>query len=731
MATDLERLVVQLSADVKQYNNALNKAFSNTNSTARKIELRFAAMNKKLSSQFASLGGLLGKGLAIAGVGGGISGAQALIDSAIKIQNALNVAGLSGQDLTKVYDELFASAQKNAAPFESLVTLYSRVSSASKELGANSSQVATFTDNVAKALRLTGGSAEESRGALLQLSQAMGGSVIQAQEYNSLIDGLRPLLQAAASGLKEAGGSVGELTQLVKSGKVSNKAFFDAIEAGSSILDDKLSGSVFTISQGFEILQNSLVKAAGKFNDSTEASKHFGSALLAMADFIDQIDFDGFLSKLDEIVNRLQPVADVLNYINSFSEKLREHPLIDLSGSNVDTDPIKTKIADLQKTVKALQEAIAFNTQMGIDTSVVEKQLAGVLAQINAIRASSPGAVQDSSPRAYQMGTPGDPNALAQIPTPGQAAIKQVSLADYPIKPTKTPKSHAPKKTADDRFAEDIQNIKDRTAALAEEQAALGLSFYAQQKRKVSLDLEQTALKQVREEARKKGDKDWQNAQLSPAQVKAIDDVSDAYARQADELRKAQEMYDLQKDVIKSAFDGLRSALEDGKLSWEDFGNIANSILDKIIDKIENDLVDAILQASSAGGGGGGILGGALSWLTGSSGGGSDPGIIGALGLRANGGPVSAGQPYIVGEKRPELFVPNTSGTIVPRVPSITGGGGNAFAPVVTFAPTIQVQGGQGDAGEQVTAALKKFDREFTPKVVKALREAKQRGMVS
>jgi hypothetical protein len=42
---------------------------------------------------------------------------------------------------------------------------------------------------------------------------------------------------------------------------------------------------------------------------------------------------------------------------------------------------------------------------------------------------------------------------------------------------------------------------------------------------------------------------------------------------------------------------------------------------------------------------------------------------------RASGGPVTAGQPYIVGENRPELFVPNVSGRIVPRVPGGGGGG--------------------------------------------------------
>jgi hypothetical protein len=40
-----------------------------------------------------------------------------------------------------------------------------------------------------------------------------------------------------------------------------------------------------------------------------------------------------------------------------------------------------------------------------------------------------------------------------------------------------------------------------------------------------------------------------------------------------------------------------------------------------------------------------------------------------AHGHRALGGPVMAGVPYIVGEKRAELFVPNENGRIVPRLP--------------------------------------------------------------
>ena len=44
---------------------------------------------------------------------------------------------------------------------------------------------------------------------------------------------------------------------------------------------------------------------------------------------------------------------------------------------------------------------------------------------------------------------------------------------------------------------------------------------------------------------------------------------------------------------------------------------------------------------------------------------------------KAAGGPVSAGQPYIVGERGPEVFMPNNAGSIIPN--NQIGGGGSAF----------------------------------------------------
>jgi hypothetical protein len=57
-------------------------------------------------------------------------------------------------------------------------------------------------------------------------------------------------------------------------------------------------------------------------------------------------------------------------------------------------------------------------------------------------------------------------------------------------------------------------------------------------------------------------------------------------------------------------------------------------------------------------------------------------------GGRAAGGPVSSGTSYVVGERGPELFVPNTSGTIIPN-----GGGGGGSTINLTVNGAIDAEG--------------------------------------
>lgn len=286
MATDLERLVVQLSADIKGYENAMRRAQGVTTRNVRQIEGAFSRANRNIQAGFVGLA----KGFAGAFAGAAaLSAAQKLIDSSVRISNALKVAGLSGNELTRVYDRLFESAQRNAAPLESLVTLYGRAATVQKELGVSTEELLTFTDNVSLALRVAGTDAQSASGALLQLSQALGSGTVRAEEFNSILEGALPIAQAAAAGLEEAGGSVAKLRALVIDGKVSSEAFFRAFEAGAVTLQTKVAGAETTVSQGFVRLTNVLIKVAGEFNQATGVSNATANALVGLAEAIESL----------------------------------------------------------------------------------------------------------------------------------------------------------------------------------------------------------------------------------------------------------------------------------------------------------------------------------------------------------------------------------------------------------------------------------------------------------
>jgi len=75
----------------------------------------------------------------------------------------------------------------------------------------------------------------------------------------------------------------------------------------------------------------------------------------------------------------------------------------------------------------------------------------------------------------------------------------------------------------------------------------------------------------------------------------------------------------------------------------------------------------------------------------GASGGGLIAGLMGFGGARAGGGPVSGGTAYMVGERGPELFVPQSTGSIVPNG-ALGGGGGQ-----VAMTMNVNLQGANGD----------------------------------
>lgn len=163
--------------------------------------------------------------------------------------------------------------------------------------------------------------------------------------------------------------------------------------------------------------------------------------------------------------------------------------------------------------------------------------------------------------------------------------------------------------------------------------------------------------------------------EITPELKKEIEGLAHQYAdtraeaeKMAEAQNKALDDLDYRKDIVRDALGGLRSALADGKISFEELGDIALSVLDKVIDKIQTELIDAIFSMNSAmgGGGGGGIFGSLLGGIFG-GGGGGDP----WAGMRvpgfANGTNSAPGGLSWVGERGPELMNLPRGAQIIPN----------------------------------------------------------------
>lgn len=284
-----DRVIVSLEAKLGQYNAnvlAAEKQFARSTSAIRREATR---TEQQMRTSFDGVKRSLLGATALAAGAFGLNEIKNLADGYTSFTNRLKVAGLEGEALAGTQQKLFDIAQKYGQELGSIGTLYGGAAAAAKELGASQGQLIQFTNGVAAALKVQGGSAQSSAGALQQLSQLLGGVNVQAEEYNSINDGARPVLQAVANGIDRYGGSVAKLRAEVVKGKLTSQEFFAGFLKGSADLESKAAKANLTIGASFVVLNNALGKYIGQTDSSLSATARIGQAIKLLADNLDTI----------------------------------------------------------------------------------------------------------------------------------------------------------------------------------------------------------------------------------------------------------------------------------------------------------------------------------------------------------------------------------------------------------------------------------------------------------
>ena len=147
---------------------------------------------------------------ALLGIGGTLVVRQLaqLADAYTNIQNRLRVVTTGTGELVAVTESLFGISNRTRVEFEATAQIYQRLAAASQDLGSSQQELLNFTESLNQAVTISGATAEEAQGALVQLSQGIASTELRGQELRSVLEQLPFVAQVIADHFDVARGSL-------------------------------------------------------------------------------------------------------------------------------------------------------------------------------------------------------------------------------------------------------------------------------------------------------------------------------------------------------------------------------------------------------------------------------------------------------------------------------------------------------------------------------------------
>lgn len=693
---DIARAVVRLEADNTRLQRDLDKA----NSRIKRFQGQLSRSSQQTARAVTS--GIVRPLAALtAGFSAGalVKGVIDSADSYQLLQGRLKLVTASSEELAQVNEQLFAVAQRTRAPLQGVADLYIRLAGVSKELKVGQQDLIKFTEGVGNALTLSGTSAEGSSGALLQLSQAIGGGIVRAEEFNSILEGAPVIVQTVAKNLDAAGGSVSRLRTLVNDGKVSSREFFDAFQEGAAELGASAQSIPRTVGQALTQLRNEFARSIGTADTSP--------LIAAIDDLREKVKDPDFQRRLVETANNIVTVVSALasagaatvgginSVLDSFADKKRRDDIADLSN----------KITALKREISERENAGGILEVFGRDPNAELAVLRTQLDQTtNSLKNYVNAAVDAAVPRVQPLVgadvaiplRPGGPAPRAQaVPPP-----EECNTVKTPRAAKKAVDEWATSLEAAAAIQAEIERMDEQRNKLLDEANAIW-------------EATRTPLENYRAELEKL---DMMRARFSAGLPGGITD--DTYRRAVgqlnEELARTRQGLDGIKDKGEDAFGSLSVYADQAAREMQDalaeflfdpFSKGLDGMLEDFADMLQRMAAQAaaaqIFEGFKGKGELGGLLGPIGSAVGGFFGGGGgtadgaidfarqDPfGPVQYAGLRDSGGPGMPGQAYAIGTgAQPELFIPDTAGTFVPRDQWMGGAAPNITINIPITAP--------------------------------------------
>ena len=519
-------------------------------------------------------------------------------------------------------------------------------------LGTSVEDIRTVFFGFNTAAKLAGASAIESSNAFRQLAQALGSGRLAGDEFRSVSEQVPTVLAPIA---EELGVTIGELKKLAAEGKLTSDVVLRAL------------GRVGNEGSGFlkELLKNDPTQIFKNFSNATEdLSRAFGDELRPAVEAVTKLLTDFIIQVTEFVKSDAGQAAIMIGKIAAAAKLLA---------------------VGIPAVTTALTALLVKINMVGVQSLIASGGFTGMQAA-SLLAAGGIGKVTLAlGALKIAIATTGIGLLVVGIGTLATKLIKATKEQRNYNKALKEGSEQALKSAFNDLFIE-RQKLLKRLATAQENNNKRAIASLKKQ-----IQINQDAMAPIKA----KLDEERKTSAEIERQNKLKKEQEEQLKKNQEEAEKLKEkMTAVGEEIESSIKNNLRDAITGAKSFGEAMTNVLNRIRDKIIDAQIDKIIGGFGEnfGKSASGGGGKGLGGFLG------------SVLGGL-FRANGGPVKAGKPYIVGERQPELFVPRTSGTILPSTK--IGGGDNTtnIVNVSVDASGSAVSGNDANA-EQLGAAI-------------------------
>lgn len=205
-------------------------------------------------------------------------------DTATNIQSRLKLVSDTQAALNANMEATFGIAQRTRQSWELTADTYGRLARSGADLDLSQRQLATITETINQAVLVSGGSAESSRAALVQLGQGMASGTLRGEELNSVMEQTPRLAKALADGL---GVGIGELRAMGEAGEITGQKIVEALQKSSAAVAADFANMTPTVAGSWQQLSNEAVRYIGAADKASGGSRALAESIQYVAGHLD------------------------------------------------------------------------------------------------------------------------------------------------------------------------------------------------------------------------------------------------------------------------------------------------------------------------------------------------------------------------------------------------------------------------------------------------------------